>query len=714
MRRTAGVLALAFSALVVSVLWTGLLPSAVAAASPVTLGLSSISPTFAVSSSTIALSGKLSSAAGSSTYSDVQVELKVAPLQYSSDMTAGPGSDDQFIYGHLDQIGTLSAGSSAVWSFSASAADLDLTGQGVYALDVEAFSEGSKIGALRTYLPYEVDAAGSSLVPTQLVLLWPLTAAPELDGAPNSGVVEAADDGLAPQLANGGRLDQMLTAAKAAKAAGVTFSWLVDPNLLSTVEAVSNGYLLYPDVTPASQRPQEAGKWLSSAKQILTASGEVWQLPATDPDVASLAAGNPGQAAAAMSAAVALDGTTVATLLGKAPEGTLVWPADGQADPATLALAQSVDPAATVVQSDSVALRTPDQSYTATGIARSATGGKLAVSDAALDQIFAGDPADSAYQAGSNAGVLASQRFLAQTALIAGERPGLTTPRTILVTAPRDATPNTDLLNAVAAAPWLHTVGLSTLLKATPDPQAQVGAPVRAPATAAADLPASALAQSAQLTAGLQQLTSIMTEPAQTTATYGPAVLGTLSTAWRTVPAATRNTFVDATTTRLDQLIGYVSLVPKSALTLSGKSGTIPFTIQNRLGQPVRVRIRLTTDRDGLTFAPQQLLTVPVGSTTLTIPTKAGVTGEKIGVTAQLVTSTGETYGAPVSFQVSVSAIGATALIILGLSAAVLVVAVGLRIYRGRHQRGPAAEGADGPAAGGPTTSGHQNSAVTP
>ena len=65
------------------------------------------------------------------------------------------------------------------------------------------------------------------------------------------------------------------------------------------------------------------------------------------------------------------------------------------ADPATLALAKTIGPAATVVSSDSVALHTPDQRYTATGIAQSAAGGKLAVSDAALDQVMTSKPRQS-------------------------------------------------------------------------------------------------------------------------------------------------------------------------------------------------------------------------------------------------------------------------------------------------------------------------------
>jgi hypothetical protein len=57
-----------------------------------------------------------------------------------------------------------------------------------------------------------------------------------------------------------------------------------------------------------------------------------------------------------------------------------------------------------------------------------------------------------------------------------------------------------------------------------------------------------------------------------------------------------------------------------------------------------------------------------------------------------LVTPDGADYGEPQSLQVTVSSIGSITLIIFGLSAALLVIAVGLRIYRGRRTRSAQAD----------------------
>jgi hypothetical protein len=133
--------------------------------------------------------------------------------------------------------------------------------------------------------------------------------------------------------------------------------------------------------------------------------------------------------------------------------------------------------------------------------------------------------------------------------------------------------------------------------------------------------------------------------------------------------------------------MGSVSLVQKSDLTLSGKSGVIPFTIENRFSNPVRVGIRITTDHAGLTVQSITLQTVPQGSTTVNVHVSSAVSGTRVTVTAQLVTPGGAKYGDPQSLQVTVSSIGSITLVIFGLSAALLVVAVGLRIYRSRRTR---------------------------
>lgn len=646
----------------------------------VTVELSSLSPTVAVKTSTLHLSGNL--VGGPSTHYDVVVRLAVAEMQVRSDMTTPAGVGSRLVYGHDYSAGTLASNGTVPWSLSVPVSDLSLTSQNVYALDVEAYSGDTRIGAVRTYLPYSM-TGGSSFHATQMVLLWPVTAAPALDGQVDKDVPEAVDDSLSEQFAPGGRLDKVLSAPAADSRIAV--SWAVDPDLLSTADRESHGYSLYPEGTSGTGA-QNAANWLAEAKSTLGSGGELWQLPATDPDLGSLGHSDPTAAAELVKDAAARTGTRLEALLNRTALGTLAWPADGQADSGTLKLAGAADPGAVIVRSDSVGLHTPLDSYTPTGRAQ-VNGRPVAVSDAALDAIFAGDGADAAGK-GSNPSLLASQRFLAESALIALERPNLSTPRTIMVAGARGGTPDPALLTAVGQASWIKTVGLSTLLAANPDPHAQTSAPKRDPATAKTDLTATQLDAASSLESALGALAAIMAgpQPEQTVEGFNPAVLRTVSTAWRASPTR-QAAFSTAVRNRLDTTMSLVTLVKKSDLTLSGKSGVIPFTVENRFSHPVRVGIRITTNHAGLSVQSITVQTVQQGSTTVNVHVSSAVTGTRVTVTAQLVTPGGADYGEPQSLQVTVSSIGSVTLIIFGLSAALLVIAVGLRIYRGRRTR---------------------------
>lgn len=669
-----------------------------ASSNAVTVALSSLSPAIAVKGSTLRLSGNV--IGGSSDHSDVTIRLAVADLQVRSDMGTKAGSGSQLVYGYDDQVGSLSADATAAWSLSVPVSAFSPTSQTIYALDIEAYSDGERLGVVRTYLPYAM-AGDSSFRATQMVVLWPVTAAPTLDGQSDKDVHEAVNDDLSAQFASpNGRLAETLTTAAAAK--NVTVSWAVDPDLLATANTESHGYSLYPNGTPGSGA-QNAANWLAEAKAVLSGTGlggpgvnstppnsadELWQLPATDPDLGSLAHANPLLADGMVASATTQSASTVMDLIGRAPEGTLAWPADGQVDSKTLNLAKALKPSAVIARSDSVNLHTPLESYTPTG-RTTVDGEQLAVSDASLDAIFAGDPADAAFK-GSDQSLLASQRLLAESALIALERPNLRTPRTVMVAASRTTASDPKLLTALSEASWVKTVGLSTLLGTRPDAHAQVSTIERDSATTRSDLTTGQLTATGTLNASLRALSAILTQPDPAIDLFTPAVLRTVSTAWRSSTAA-QTAFTGAVQGRLETSMDLVSLVQKSDLTLSGKSGAIPFTVENRFSYPVRVGIRITTDHAGLTVQSITVQTVPQGSTTVNVHVSSAVSGTRVTVTAQLVTPDGADYGDPQSLRVTVSSIGSITLVIFGLSAALLVVAVGLRIYRGRRTRDPQA-----------------------
>ena len=667
------------------------------AAQQVSVGLSAMSPTVASSDTgALELSGRLSVPSGQE-HQDVIVQLAYAEIQYRSDMGQGPETGDEHqLTGVQDVLGTISSGNHG-WKLSSPLADLGLSPDHVYALDVQAWSDGELLGALRTYLPYEI-GSGVSLATTQLSVIAPVTAASPLDGyeEPVGGTrySELTEDALAQQMSTDGSLYQLLAAGSQLPKG--TVSWLVDPDLLSTASQIQEGYVVAKQGTASDaigSQGDEAAAWIKEAGTVLSsANSELWQLPSTDPDFASLAAA-PGAVAQRLVSAAATQsdtGTAVKTVTQTTPRGLLTWPADGQVDAKTLDLAQSVDPAAVVVDSGSIGLSVPDAAYTPTGRATANGRDDLAVADSALDAIMSGDKADAAYSSGSSQTVLASQRLLAQTALIALEKPTLA--RSVLLTLPRSSAESvTDMpvLSALKDAPWLKSVGLSTLLKQSPDTDAAIGTPTRSAAAADTDLTSSQLGRALGIDAQLQLYQSILNGENATDDGFDEAALRTVSTGWRGSTAAWTG-FTSAVSNRLTDQMGQVYLIPKSGLTLSGTSGSIPFTVVNHLPQAVTLGLTIETNRTGLVVTQVPVRKFATGSTTVNVKVTAEAPGANVQVTAYLVNSDGRHYGdaqsgGSRSLQVTVTSIGFVALLLFAGSAALLVFAVGLRIYRGRR-----------------------------
>jgi hypothetical protein len=474
-------------------------------------------------------------------------------------------------------------------------------------------------------------------------------------------------------------------------------SWVVDPDLLNTATAIQGGYVVVahgsatPDVGPDNTN---ATAWLTEARTVLGgANGELWQLPATDPDLGSLSNASTQQAKQFLGYAAKASTTdgTVKTLVGRAPQGLLAWPADGQVSSTTLNLADSFDPSAVIVDSGSIGLSVADQRYTPTGRASANGRSNLAVGDTALDAIMSGDSVDSKYlSAGSSSSVLAGQRLLAQTALISLEDPNQS--RSVMLTLPRDAAAEASdmgILRVLQSASWVSASGLSSLLAKSADSAASTGTPTRSSSVAGADLSSGQISSAISLQSQLKIFQSILTQADATTAGFAEAVLRTVSTSWRGNSASWK-TFESAVSSRLSEQTGKVYLIPKSDLTLSGTSGSIPFTVVNQLPQSVKLGLTVRTSPSGLNVTQVPARTFPAnGSWTVEVKVDTKVASSTYQVMAFLVTPDGTHYGTAKSggsqsLQVTVTSIGFVALLLFAGSAALLVFAVGLRIYRGR------------------------------
>lgn len=149
-------------------------------------------------------------------------------------------------------------------------------------------------------------------------------------------------------------------------------------------------------------------------------------------------------------------------------------------------------------------------------------------------------------------------------------------------------------------------------------------------------------------------------------------------------------------------------LIQKSDAKLSGRSATIPVTVQNNLVQGVgHLVLRLTSQqptRLKIGNGPYDERRIQVAgehsqSVKFTTSTKAN---GPVQVVAQLYTEDGQPYGDPVPFEVKVTEITSTVMLVIGGGVLLLVLA-GFRMYTQRKRaaaRKAEEDTANGPEAG--------------
>jgi hypothetical protein len=143
-----------------------------------------------------------------------------------------------------------------------------------------------------------------------------------------------------------------------------------------------------------------------------------------------------------------------------------------------------------------------------------------------------------------------------------------------------------------------------------------------------------------------------------------------------------------------------VTIISSDA-TLAAESAPLPVTVRNRLDQPVRVRLSVSS-ADPLRLraeVPDEVLTVDAGGSTSVSVQLDAVTSGRLAMNVGLLTPGGRVYAEPTQIWVDVRAYGRVALIVFGLAAGLLVLAAVVRVARrvrrsrARPQAEPAGRG---------------------
>ncbi|MFJ8131284.1 DUF6049 family protein [Streptomyces hydrogenans] len=680
-------------------------PARAAADTPVSrtvdVAIDTLTPSAPVEGDTVTVTGTLTNR-GKRTITDATVNLRVGPRMDSRseiDQVARrkgfrSDSDPRPLDAPEIDIANLPVGVPRDFRISVPVSELDLDDEGgVYQLGVSLSGQTSDarwdrvLGIERTFLPYQPEPTAKR---TQLTYLWPLISSAHISADTASDEQQSAvfqDDDLAEELRPGGRLDEMVSLGK-----DLPVTWVIDPDLLASVDAMANGYRVKDGTghaagTEANRKLAE--RWLGQLEAAVQGR-KVVALPFADPDLASLA--HRGKAVPGslkhLQSATALAGSTVETILHVQPATDFAWPVDGAVDPSIMAVATSAGARKVIARSDSI--QDDDLSYTPTA-ARPLGGGTTAVvSDAELSTAFQGD------MVRAETSTLAVQEFLAQTLAITLEQPQ---DRRSVVVAPQRQ-PSVSQAQAMAAAVrglgakrWTEPLDLVAAAAAKPDPDATTTVPRAGQypkKLRATELPVEAFRDMKTTGDELDDFKVILSDATRVVPPIGNAINREMSTSWRgrTTEAAIYRVDVQDV---LQRLTKSVVLVDKSDLTLSGRSATIPVTVQNRLLQDVEgLVLRLTSSNgtrlkvDGDTSA-ELPITVRAGhSQSVKFPASANANGQ-VSMTAQLYTADGTPYGTSMTFSVKVSEMTPTVMLVIAGGVLLLVLA-GVRMYSQRKR----------------------------
>ncbi|MGM0361424.1 DUF6049 family protein [Streptomyces griseoaurantiacus] len=676
-------------------------PAQASGSRTVDVSLDALAPSAPTEGDTLTVSGTLVNN-GKQPVTDARVGLRVGASMSSrtaietAARTTGyqPGTDGMEVTGsYEEEFDKLSPGVAQHFTLSLPVSKLHLGADGVYQLGVSLSGRTAAapyeqvLGIERTFLPWQPNEADTK---TKTTYLWPLISSVHLTAETASNEQQTPvfrEDDLLKEISPGGRLARMVSLGK-----DLDVTWVIDPDLLASVDAMTDGY----QVEGADGTPT-AGRGQSTAKQWLAALGEAVQdkevvaLPFADPDLASLAHNGKNVAGTLSHLKDATDvaASTVETVLHVTPDTDFAWPVEGALDPSIVRVATSAGADKVIARSDTFR-ESEGLTYTP-GAARPIGGGTTAVvTDAPLSTAFQRDMSHAENSS------LAVQHFLAQSLMIGLQDPGKQ--RSIVVAPQRMPTASqaetmAQALAALQQSTWSQAQDLSDAADAKADPAASTRVPSASAYPSSLrrkELPKSAFEDVESTQSRLNKFTAILTFPERVATPFGRALDRGASTSWRGRSGQAAG-FRDGVAASLGVLVQQVRLIEKSDASLSGRSATIPVTVQNRLLQGVdHLVLRLTSAnptrmRIGEGAFEEQRVTVAAGhSQSVKFTTSAKANG-RAAVVAQLYTEDGQAYGPAVTFDVKVTEVTPTVLLVIAGGVLLLVLA-GFRMYTQRKR----------------------------
>jgi hypothetical protein len=360
----------------------------------------------------------------------------------------------------------LKPGATVEWHASFQVDAAGMTQFGVYPVTAQLSDAANDVlGLDQTLLPFWPGQQAAGLArPLDIAWTWPLI------DQPHHQVCSAlTNNDLASSLGSGGRLAALLAAGQANPGAHLT--WVIDPALLSDAATMTKTYRVEsgPGCSGAVNKPasKPARTWLSALRGV-TAAQPIVILPYANADVSALVHGG---LTADITSAYTMGYAVAGSVLHGSFGPSIAVPAGGAADLSVLTNLATAQHIKTVVLDSNEMPPTDPAVFEDDAVTSVRTGHGLRMTGLLADHgltgiLAAGEVSSGSLSPGTQFAV--SQRFLAETAMIAAEAPD--SDRSVVVAPPEAWSPSAalagQLLSETASAPWLTPTALGSLARA--------------------------------------------------------------------------------------------------------------------------------------------------------------------------------------------------------------------------------------------------------
>lgn len=589
-----------------------------------------------------------------------------------------------------DDAAPLQPGGSTTLDLTASAAELGFARPadkyGVYPLRLQLLVDGTSVDELVTSVvltPEDVAA------PVRLATVWPLDTEPaqQADGSYHPRLLE--------ELAADGRLASLLEALDVDTPVTLVPSGL----LLDQLADLADGFTLADGqpVGAEDREAQAAAAFLEQLRAGTRGSRRAQITPSYGPgDLVALVRGGLSSEAARD---IVVGAAAIAEHTGAQPLDGVLAPPDG-IDQQTLSVVAGAGFDTLVVGEEHLSLPDDrDLQWSPAPVRRLQwPGGEpltAVVPDPWLEEAVA---ATGGAGADSDGAVVAAQRVLAETAAVYFERPFAEAARGLVLAPPRTWNPPrgmpTALLEGIAQAPWLQPVTVPELIADVPAAENPVGL-AYAERARDAELPADYVARLRQALVDFGSLATALPTDSPVLSRFAAQLRQAASIHYRDPRLADEGMAkIAAVTGTVEDLHEAVAVADSPPVVLTSTEGQVPVTLTSSAAVPLRVRVRLATNR--YTFDggdTQEVVLEPGEVRTLTYAARALTAGGTHSIRVFVEDPAGGTVLAQGTVVVRSTAYSRVALGVTGAAAAFLLLwwLRDLIRRRGRRRRDPVA-----------------------